>query len=772
MARRRSELADTRDRTETDQEELGQEEAHLGSTLPPDESRPPRRRHPLFIILAVVIGIVVYALAFQQTEVSLDEITSETRQQSLARILRALAQPNLVTYDTEPSITEIELGVPCGPSSLATSSGLTATPNCGDPGDVITVSGTGFEPREFVQIVFVPDTEVDITLRLAGVNAEPDGTFETEITLPERTSEQPQELRAVTEEPIGSWRNRVEVFTDANENGVEDDPILPESGSYSLTVSASPDVPAVALLNDANEVTDFVTSGEPFEAVDGQARGETAIPLAEIEDSSGLRVESIDPADGEVAVELAGPPGLDMSNWRIVTYDGATGEVGPSAYISDTIQLSPRISETAIITLDKILETVFLALVATTAGLFLAIPLSFVAARNIMRDISITVTNFVLVLIAIPIGAVAGVLAARLARTVVGPLGDNILGLLGGLIVAIAVAWFLVRRAVPPVEDEIPTRIDRTRRGALLLLAGVVGLIGILLLSLLFQELGAAMISNLGVFGFIGSFFTSVGEILDVALIVIAALGTAGVFAHLASKLGYAIRSRAPRPLVRTLNLVLAAVAGAMWAVLVGQVIDWFYQIGSVRATVMIPAIIGAILGVLIAWRGMRKGEVEIGLSIYYAARTVFNTLRSIEPLVMAIVFVVWVGAGPFAGSLALALHTAAALAKLYSEQVESISPGPIEAVRATGANRLQTIVYSVVPQIVPPYISFTMYRWDINVRMSTILGFVGGGGIGSILQQNINLLQYRDAAVQMLAIAIVVATMDWASSRMREHFV
>jgi phosphonate ABC transporter permease subunit PhnE len=314
--------------------------------------------------------------------------------------------------------------------------------------------------------------------------------------------------------------------------------------------------------------------------------------------------------------------------------------------------------------------------------------------------------------------------------------------------------------------------MDRTQRGALMLLAGVVGLVAILLLSLLFQQLGAAMISNLGAFGFLGAFFTSVGEILDVALIVIAALGTAGVFAHLASKLGYAIRSHAPRPVVRSVNLVLAAIAGALWAVLVGQVIDWFYQIGSVQATVVVPAAVGAVVGVLVALRGMHKGEVEIGLSIYYAARTVFNTLRSIEPLVMAIVFVVWVGAGPFAGSLALALHTAAALAKLYSEQVESISPGPIEAVRATGANRLQTIIYSVVPQIVPPYISFTMYRWDINVRMSTILGFVGGGGIGSILQQNINLLQYRDAAVQMLAIAIVVATMDWASSRMREHFV
>jgi len=138
----------------------------------------------------------------------------------------------------------------------------------------------------------------------------------------------------------------------------------------------------------------------------------------------------------------------------------------------------------------------------------------------------------------------------------------------------------------------------------------------------------------------------------------------------------------------------------------------------------------------------------------------------------MVIIFVVWVGIGPFAGALALALHTTASLAKLYSEQVESISTGPLEAVRATGATRLQTVVYSVVPQIVPPYISFTMYRWDINVRMSTIIGFAGGGGIGFLLQQNINLLQYRAAAAQMLAIAIVVASMDYLSSRLREHVV
>ena len=180
---------------------------------------------------------------------------------------------------------------------------------------------------------------------------------------------------------------------------------------------------------------------------------------------------------------------------------------------------------------------------------------------------------------------------------------------------------------------------------------------------------------------------------------------------------------------------------------------------------------IGVTLGAIIALTS-HKHPIPIGYVTYYVTRTILNATRSIEPLVMVIVFVVWVGIGPFAGSLALALHTVAALAKLYSEQVESIAPGPLEAVRATGADRLQTIMYAVIPQIVPPYISFTMYRWDINVRMSTIIGFAGGGGIGFLLQQNINLLHYRAASVQMLAIAIVVATMDYISAVIRELFV
>ena len=172
-----------------------------------------------------------------------------------------------------------------------------------------------------------------------------------------------------------------------------------------------------------------------------------------------------------------------------------------------------------------------------------------------------------------------------------------------------------------------------------------------------------------------------------------------------------------------------------------------------------------------LAARNLMGGSL-ITMGVYYLTRAVLNILRSIEPLIMAIVFVVWVGLGPFAGVLALAVHSIAALGKLYSEAVESIDPGPIEAITATGANRLQTIVYAVIPQIIPPYIAFTVYRWDINVRMSTVIGFVGGGGIGFLLQQWIRLLMYEEAGAAVWAIAIVVAIMDYASAKAREKVV
>jgi phosphonate transport system permease protein len=159
-------------------------------------------------------------------------------------------------------------------------------------------------------------------------------------------------------------------------------------------------------------------------------------------------------------------------------------------------------------------------------------------------------------------------------------------------------------------------------------------------------------------------------------------------------------------------------------------------------------------------------------LVIYYLTRMVLNIIRAIEPLIWALIAVVWVGLGPFAGIIALTVHSIAALGKLYSEAIESIDPGPIEAIQATGATRLQTIMYAVVPQMIPPFVSFSIYRWDINVRMSTVIGLVGGGGIGFLLIQFIRLLDYRSAGIAVWFIAITVAILDYVSADIRERFV
>lgn len=159
-------------------------------------------------------------------------------------------------------------------------------------------------------------------------------------------------------------------------------------------------------------------------------------------------------------------------------------------------------------------------------------------------------------------------------------------------------------------------------------------------------------------------------------------------------------------------------------------------------------------------------------LLIYTIVRAVFNIIRSIEPLIWAVILIAWVGLGPFAGTLALALHTLASLGKLYSEAIEGIDEGPLEAIQATGANWLQVIIYGVIPQIVPSFVSFTVYRWDINIRASTIIGAVGGGGIGALLIQWIRLSDYDAAGIAVWLIAIVVTILDYSSTQIRERFV
>jgi len=188
----------------------------------------------------------------------------------------------------------------------------------------------------------------------------------------------------------------------------------------------------------------------------------------------------------------------------------------------------------------------------------------------------------------------------------------------------------------------------------------------------------------------------------------------------------------------------------------------------------MMSTFFGIILSVPISFLAARNlmSTSWFTLVIYYIIRAILNIIRSIEPLIWAIIAIIVVGLGPFAGILALTVHSIAALGKLYSEAIESIDPGPIEAIQATGANWMQTVMYAVVPQIIPPFVSFTIYRWDINVRMSTVIGLVGGGGIGFLLIQWIRLLDYKAAGIAVWFIAVTVATLDYISAEIRARFV
>jgi phosphonate transport system permease protein len=188
----------------------------------------------------------------------------------------------------------------------------------------------------------------------------------------------------------------------------------------------------------------------------------------------------------------------------------------------------------------------------------------------------------------------------------------------------------------------------------------------------------------------------------------------------------------------------------------------------------MMATMFGILFSIPLSFLAARNimGVSPIGMAIYYVARTFMNIVRSIEPLIWALIAVVWVGLGPFAGIVALTLHSIAALGKLYSEAIEGIDHGPIEAVQATGANRLQTIVFAVIPQMISPFISFSIYRWDINVRMSTVIGLVGGGGIGFLLVQYIRLLDYRAAGIAVWFIAVTVAVLDYVSAEIRARLM
>jgi len=188
----------------------------------------------------------------------------------------------------------------------------------------------------------------------------------------------------------------------------------------------------------------------------------------------------------------------------------------------------------------------------------------------------------------------------------------------------------------------------------------------------------------------------------------------------------------------------------------------------------MLATTLGALIALPFSFLAARNltGRSPATVWIYVAVRSVFNVLRSIEALLYVAIFIFWVGIGPFAGMLALSVTTFALIGKLFSEAIENIEPGPIEAVSATGANIFQVVIYAILPQIVPPFVSYLIYQWDINIRMATIIGFAGGGGIGLTLSTYFGSLQYHKAGTVVAFIVIVVALMDFTSAKLREKMV
>ena len=158
--------------------------------------------------------------------------------------------------------------------------------------------------------------------------------------------------------------------------------------------------------------------------------------------------------------------------------------------------------------------------------------------------------------------------------------------------------------------------------------------------------------------------------------------------------------------------------------------------------------------------------------AVFYPARAVFNFFRSVDTLVYALIFVAAVGLGPFPGVLAVIAYTTMSLAKLYSEAIEGIERGPVDAITATGATRLQVLRYGVLPQVLPLFLSYVLYRLETNIRAATVLGLVGAGGIGFYLQTYLRMIDYPAASTVLLVTVVMVMVVDAVSSRLRDRLV
>jgi phosphonate transport system permease protein len=181
-------------------------------------------------------------------------------------------------------------------------------------------------------------------------------------------------------------------------------------------------------------------------------------------------------------------------------------------------------------------------------------------------------------------------------------------------------------------------------------------------------------------------------------------------------------------------------------------------------------AVWGTVLSIICAIPcGLMSSANLVPRWVYQPMRRLMDAFRAINEMVFAMLFIVAVGLGPFAGVLALWVHTTGVLAKLFAEAVEAIDPRPVEGVRATGAHPLEEVLYGVIPQVLPLWISYSLYRFESNVRSASVLGIVGAGGIGVILHEVIRGFEYAQTAAVLLIIIVSVTLIDLVSAKIRE---
>jgi len=199
---------------------------------------------------------------------------------------------------------------------------------------------------------------------------------------------------------------------------------------------------------------------------------------------------------------------------------------------------------------------------------------------------------------------------------------------------------------------------------------------------------------------------------------------------------------------------------------------EWRTYVGEMWVTLAV-ALWGTALAIVCAVPfGLMSAHNLAPNWVLHPVRRLMDACRAINEMVFAMLFIVAVGLGPFAGVLALWVHTTGVLAKLFAEAVEAIDPRPVEGVRATGASPLDEIIYGVLPQVMPLWISYALYRFESNVRSAMVVGMVGAGGIGVVLYEEIRSFDYQQTSAVLIMVIVVVTAIDLVSARLRARVI